>query len=63
MYKYWYCETECSLQFISLISLTEGVNIPDIDEEYPDITVYDLWDPDKIQDEKVRANFGPNSRL
>nr|XP_022340995.1 uncharacterized protein LOC111135328 isoform X2 [Crassostrea virginica] len=29
-----------------------GVNIPDIDEEYPDITVYDLWDPDKIQDEK-----------
>lgn len=29
-----------------------GVNIPDIDEEYPDITVYDLWDPDKIQEEK-----------
>lgn len=34
------------------------MNIPDIDEEYPDITVYDLWDPDKIQDEKVRANSG-----
>ncbi|XP_061197779.1 uncharacterized protein LOC133205901 isoform X2 [Saccostrea echinata] len=32
--------------------LLMGVNIPDIDEEYPDITVYDLWDPDKIQEEK-----------
>lgn len=38
-----------------LSTFHQGVNIPDIDEEYPDITVYDLWDPDKIQEEKVKT--------
>lgn len=38
-----------------LSTFNQGVNIPDIDEEYPDITVYDLWDPDKIQEEKVKT--------
>lgn len=38
----------------------KGVNIPDIDEEYPDITVYNLWDPDKIQEEKVKTSRRPS---
>lgn len=38
-----------------LSTFNQGVNIPDIDEEYPDITVYDLWDSDKIQEEKVKT--------
>lgn len=29
-----------------------GINIPYTNEEYPDVTVYDFWDPDKIQGEK-----------
>lgn len=42
-----------------LSTFHQGVNIPDIDEEYPDITVYDLWDPDKIQEEKVKTSKRP----
>lgn len=42
-----------------LSTFNQGVNIPDIDEEYPDITVYDLWDPDKIQEEKVKTSKRP----
>lgn len=48
----WNCRILEGKSFDSVYFIS-GINIPYANEEYPDVVMFEFWDPDRIQGDKV----------